>query len=307
MRIFFAGTPATALPSLQALADQVDVVGVLTRAPAPVGRHHTLTPSAVQEWAEEHHIPVYTPRTLHEESVQSLLTSVKPDAVAVVAYGLMIPSELLSVPTFGWINLHFSLLPRWRGAAPVQAALASGDTVTGVTTFRIDEGLDTGAVLLQEQVDIPADADAGTLLRDLSERGADVLVRTLRMLEAGHMTPTPQEGTPTYAHKVTSKDARIDFSRPATDVVNHIRSMTPTPGAWAMYGATRVKLAHAVYGTFSGDATPDPGALVGDGRHVWIGTATDPIEILTVAPAGKKWMAASDWMRGQRHTMERFQ
>lgn len=294
MRLVFAGTPAPALPSLQALLDSPhEVVAVVTRPDAPAGRGRTLRPSPVRELAESAGLEVLTPRTPREPEFQERLRALAPDCCPVVAYGALVPRAVLDVPVHGWVNLHFSLLPAWRGAAPVQHALLAGDEVTGATTFVLEEGLDTGPVLgvLTEQVR-PTDT-SGDLLDRLSVAGAGLLVASMDGLEAGHLraVPQPAEGV-SLAPKVTVDDARVDWSAPALRVDRVVRACTPAPGAWTTLRGRRVKLG-PVRVT---DAALAPGELSGD----LVGTGTTAVRLGTVRPEGKGEMAAADWLRGLR-------
>ncbi len=302
MRIIFAGTPETAIPSLLRLADDHEIIAVLTRAPAPVGRKQTLTKSPVHVAAEQMGIEVLTPRSLRDPDIQAVIEDLAPDAVAVVAYGLIIPPELLDVPTHGWINLHYSLLPRWRGAAPAQHAIAAGDQVTGTATFLIEEGLDTGPVFDVQEHSI-GNRTAGELLSALSESGADQLARTLRDLETGSAQATPQSGETTHAPQLSSKDSKIDWSLPAARIDAMIRGYTPEPGPWTMLDSVRVKVGPVVVTEETG---LEPGEIRG-GKRALVGTGTTAVELTDVAPAGKRHMRATDWVRGIKEESPRFE
>ncbi|MDP9800026.1 methionyl-tRNA formyltransferase [Arcanobacterium wilhelmae] len=295
MRIIFAGTPETSVPALRLLAERHEVVAVLTRAPAPVGRKRVLTPSPVQVVAEELGVPVLSPSTLKDPQVQAQIAAYVPEAVAVVAYGLIIPQALLDVPVHGWINLHFSALPRWRGAAPVQYSIISGDPQIATATFRIEAGLDTGDVFSIETFPRDPSMTAGEALNMLAVSGAEHLARTLDELAAGTAVASPQEGEVTHAPQLTSANAHVNFARPATEVVNLILGTTPAPGAWATVGGTRVKLG-PVLAIESTSLAPGEVALVG--KKALAGTGTTDVELTQVAPAGKKHMPAADWLRG---------
>jgi len=293
VRIIFAGTPETAVPSLSRLiAAEHDVVAVLTRAPAPVGRKRTLRPSAVHEAATALGIPVLTPRSLRDADIGSTIRQLAPEAVAVVAYGLLVPADLLSVPRKGWINLHFSLLPEWRGAAPVQYAVAAGQETTGASTFLLEEGLDTGPVFKTLTETIRPDDTSGTLLDRLAESGANLLVETFAALEDGSAIATPQHGEPSYAPTLGSADARVDWKQSAQQVENMIRGYTPAPGPWTMLGDLRIKLGPVI--PVPGTTDLGPGQL----RDDLVGTGSHAVRLGTVAPAGKRAMAATDWLRG---------
>jgi len=312
MRVLFAGTPAVAVPSLEVLlASSHDVVGVLTRPPAPVGRKRVLTPSPVHNAAEAAGLRVLTSNRPHEEVTLTQLTELAPDVVAVVAYGALIRSPALELPRHGWVNLHFSLLPAWRGAAPVQHAIMAGEEITGATTFQIEAGLDTGPVLGTMTETIRARDTSGDLLDRLAHAGAPLLVTTLDALEAGAAHPTPQstQGV-SLAPRLTSADAQVDWHLPAHVVDRRIRGCTPAPGAWTMLAGSRFKLGPV---RPQPDSEPFPGTEVlpvaaplapGEvravGASVLVGTGTHPVLLDRVAPPGKGWMAAADWARGAR-------
>lgn len=308
MRVLFAGTPAVALPALQALVDsEHDVVGVLTRPPAPAGRRRRLTPSPVHQAADDHGIPVITGDRPHEEQVLARITDLRPEVAAVVAYGALLREPALSALPHGWINLHFSLLPAWRGAAPVQHALRAGDTGTGVSTFQIEAGLDTGPVFATEPHPIRPWHTAGDLLNELAGIGAEVLVRTLDGVAVGTATAVPQANAGiTYAPRWSAADALIDWTAPAPAVDRLIRATTPAPGAWTQYEGRRVKIAPVRPSTEpaapepSGKSPKGPGHLVPTSEGVLVGTGTTPVLLGQVAPAGKGWMDAADWARGAR-------
>lgn len=271
-----------------------EVLAVLTRAPAPVGRKRVLTKSAVHERAEELGLPVLTPASLRDAEVHAEIAAYEPEAIAVVAYGMLVPPELLDVPVHGWLNLHFSLLPRWRGAAPVQYAIAAGDSTTGTAVFQIEEGLDTGPVFDVEEREMSAADTAESLLDELAVSGARQLSEVLARIERGEGESRPQEGEPTFAPRLTSKDARIDWSEPAEVVSAKTRGWWPAPGAWTSVGTTRVKLGPVA-------VTDVEGLAVGEiraGATVLVGTGTTAVELDRVGPAGKAWMNAADWARG---------
>lgn len=291
MRIIFAGTPSTALPSLERLHRDHEVIGVFTRPPAPVGRKRVLTPSPVETWAREHGLPVHTPTKLSDEYVA---TVAEADAVAVVAYGLLVPPELLDLPRYGWINLHYSLLPAYRGAAPVQAAIAAGEQVTGVSVFQIEEGLDTGPVFATAETEIGARETAGELLDRLSDIGAELLSDTLIRVGRG-LEATPQAGEASYAPRLRSQDTRLDFRLSAVELDRVIRAYTPIPGAWCEWDGQRVKIGPA---TVVPDG-PKPGR-VSVAEDPIVGTGDGALALERIAPPGKGWMNAKDWARGVR-------
>jgi methionyl-tRNA formyltransferase len=291
------------VPSLERLlASGHDVVAVVTRPDARAGRGRSLRASPVRARADEAGIEVLTPTHPRDEPFQERLAELAPDCVPVVAYGALVPRSLLDVPRHGWVNLHFSLLPAWRGAAPVQHALLHGDEVTGATTFRLEEGLDTGPVfgVLTERIR-PTDT-SGDLLGRLAVAGAELLVATLDGLESGAVqaVPQPTEGV-SLAPKLTPDDARVDWTAPAVRVDRLVRACAPAPGAWTTLRDRRVKLGPVTVA----DAAPMlPGALTPDGL---VGTATAPVRLGEVRPEGKGAMPAADWLRGLRlETDERF-
>jgi methionyl-tRNA formyltransferase len=307
LRILFAGTPATALPSLDALlASPHEVIAVLTRPDAPAGRGRHETRSSVALRAAELGIETLQPRRPSEPEFGARLAELAPDAAAIVAYGALIPQSALEIPTHGWINLHFSLLPAWRGAAPVQHAILHGDEITGATTFVLEAGLDTGPVLGVLTEAIRRDDTSGTLLERLSQAGAGLLVNTLDGLEAGLLEAVPQPGEGiSLAPKITSDDARVDWSAPARHVDRLIRACSPAPGAWTTLRDRRVKLGSVRVPESVDPATGPtlaPGEIAASGPVAFVGTATTPLLLGAVQPEGKAPMPASDWLRGVRLT-----
>ncbi|STZ43370.1 methionyl-tRNA formyltransferase [Mycolicibacterium gilvum] len=302
MRLVFAGTPEPALPSLQRLIDSArhDVIAVLTRPDAAAGRRGRPSPSPVAELAAAHGIPVLKPPRPNSEEFVAELAALAPDCCAVVAYGALLREELLTVPAHGWVNLHFSVLPAWRGAAPVQAALAAGDEVTGATTFQIELSLDSGPVYGVVTETIRPTDTAGDLLGRLAESGAGLLEATMDGIEDGTLTavPQPAEGV-SIAPKVSVDDARIRWELPAHVVDRRIRSVTPNPGAWTMAGELRIKVGPVTVPE-DGPKDLEPGEIRVGKKHVHVGTATDAVLLGTVQPPGKKSMNAADWARGAR-------
>lgn len=295
MRLVFAGTPEPAAVALERLlASEHEVVAVLTRPDARKGRGRTLHPSPVKAVALEHGIEVLTPEKLDDDTA-ARLRDIAPDAIPVVAYGNLIPAGMLDIPTHGWVNLHFSLLPQWRGAAPVQAAIREGDASTGATTFRINEGLDTGDILDTLTDTISDDDTAGVLLERLAYSGADLLVRTMDGLESGTLTPKAQPEEGTYAPKILAADARVDWAADSTVIDRAIRAHTPAPGAWTMRGEERFKLGPVT----SVDSTElAPGQVAFGKNEVRVGTGTRDVVLSTIQAPGKKMMNAADWARG---------
>lgn len=295
----FAGTPEPAIPSLRRLLDSPrhEVIAVLTRPDAAAGRRGKPAPSPVARFALEHGIPVLRPAKPNSPEFVAELTELAPDCCAVVAYGALLSEELLAVPPHGWINLHFSVLPAWRGAAPVQHAILHGDEITGACTFQIEEDLDTGPVYGVLTEPIRPDDTAGTLLDRLARAGARLLVDTMDGIEQGVLEPRPQpaEGV-SYAAKITSADARVDWTAPAMRVDRLIRACTPAPGAWTTFRGERLKLGPVRLAADGGDLPP--GGIRATKREVLVGTATHPVALGEVQPQGKRRMPAADWMRG---------
>ncbi|HXR44671.1 MAG TPA: methionyl-tRNA formyltransferase [Pseudolysinimonas sp.] len=297
MRILFAGSPAAAVPSLQALiAGPHDVVAVVTREDAPLGRRRVLTPTPVAAAAEQAGIRVIRANRLGP--VTDELLALGADLGVVVAYGGLIREPLLSAPRLGWINLHFSLLPRWRGAAPVQRAIIAGDTETGAAVFRLVAELDAGPVLGELRRPIGRHETAGHLLDALSVSGAVLLGRVVDELAAGAAHPVEQEGEVTLAPKLTLEDGRVDWSQTAAAIDARIRGVTPEPGAFTELGDERIKLLEA--GIARDSPRREPGRIASHAGRVLVGTADDPIQLTTVQPAGRRAMAAADWWRGRQ-------
>ncbi len=296
MKIVFAGTPQAAVPSLALLADSPhDLVAVVTRADAPLGRKRTLTPSPVGQAAADRGLRLLKTNRL-DDAATAEISNLAPDLGVIVAYGGLVREPLLSVPRLGWINLHFSLLPRWRGAAPVQRALIAGDTRTGAAVFQLVPELDAGAVFAQQSEPIGRHATAGTLLTGLSESGATLLLGVIDDLAAGRATALAQSGEVTLAPKLTLDDARIDWSAPAETVYNRVRGVTPEPGAFTTVNDGRLKLLDVAP---THGALPQPAGSIREiDKKVLIGTGTEPLELVTVQPAGKTAMKAADWWRG---------
>ncbi|MEV0083324.1 methionyl-tRNA formyltransferase [Saccharopolyspora sp. NPDC003752] len=299
MRVVFAGTPAPAVPALQALLDsgRHEVAAVITRPDAPAGRGRKLLRSPVGALADEHGIEVLTPARASEPDFLERLAELAPDCCPVVAYGALLREKALAIPKFGWVNLHFSLLPAWRGAAPVQAAIRHGDEITGASTFRLVRELDAGPVYGVVTEEVRATDTAGELLDRLAVSGAGLLAATLDGIEDGTLRAEEQPGDGiSYAPKVTVEDAKVDFAAPATAVDRLIRSVTPDPGAWALLRDERFKLGPV---SVVEDELP-PGEIRVERRRVLVGTGTSAVALGEVQAAGKKRMAATDWARGTR-------
>jgi methionyl-tRNA formyltransferase len=298
LRIVFAGSPAAAVPSLRALAaTDHEILAVITREDAPLGRKRVLTPTPVADAAEQHGIPVLKANRI--APLEARIAALRPDLGVIVAYGGLIREPLLSTPRLGWINLHFSLLPRWRGAAPVQRALIAGDTMTGAAVFQLVAELDAGPVLASLDYAIGRNQTAGHLLDVLADRGAGLLTRVVADLDAGTAHPVAQIGDVTLAPKLELDDGRLDWTRPAAELDARIRGTTPEPGAFALLdaGAERLKVLDAAIAHDAAALTPGEFDL--RAGQLLVGTATDPLHLVTVQPAGKRPMAAADWWRGR--------
>ncbi len=304
MRIVFAGTPEVALPSLDAIAgSRHELVAVVTRPEAPSGRGRRLTPSPVAERAAELGVPVLTPEHPREEGFQAELRALEPDCCPVVAYGALVPQAALDIPRLGWVNLHFSCLPAWRGAAPVQRAIWAGDEVTGATTFRLVRELDAGPTYGVLTEAIRPDDTAGDLLARLAEGGAELLLATLDGLEDGVLDARaqPEDGL-SFAPKITVEDARVDWRLPAVGLDRQIRACTPAPGAWTTHDGERLKLGPV--GMLSEAPALAPGQVVAGKHEVLVGTGTHPVQLGEVQAIGKRAMRAADWARGVRLSPE---
>lgn len=303
MRLVFAGTPAVALPSLEALlASGHDLVAVVTRPDAARGRSGRLVPSDVAAWATDHGIPVLKPRTPNDDAFVEALAALAPDACPVVAYGALLPQRVLDIPRLGWINLHFSLLPRWRGAAPVQRAIMAGDDVTGATTFRIVHELDAGPIFGATIHPLDGTETAGEVLDSLAADGAQLLVETIDALESTEPGEQDAAGV-TLAPKVAVADARLDWSRDAEALDRLVRGCSPEPMAWTTMADERLLVSYARPTSEPGLA---PGELRVEKRRVLVGTGAGALELVRVQPAGRKLMGASDWGRGLRADSRRL-
>jgi len=302
VRLVFAGTPAAALPSLDAvLASRHEVVAVITRPEAPAGRGRALTASPVAARAAAAGVEVLAPPTPRDAAFLDRLRALGPDCCPVVAYGALVPPVALVVPRQGWVNLHFSLLPSWRGAAPVQRAVLAGDDVTGATTFRLEEGLDTGPVYGTVAEAVRPRDTAGDLLERLATSGATLLVATLDGIAVGELEPQPQaaDGV-SYAPKLSADEARVDWSTPALRVDRLVRACTPAPGAWTSLRAARVRLGPLVVPAGEPPLDLAPGEVAAGRSQVWVGTGSEPVRLGEVTPQGRRAMPAADWARGLR-------
>ncbi|MEZ5211526.1 methionyl-tRNA formyltransferase [Gordonia sp. (in: high G+C Gram-positive bacteria)] len=314
MRVVFAGTPHPAVPTLRELIDSDDhrVAGVITRPDTVAGRGRKAVRSPIGELADEHAIEVITPRRMSDPEVAEALARWNADLGVVVAYGGLIPAEVLTALPYGWVNLHFSLLPAWRGAAPVQAAIAAGDEVTGASVFALEAGLDTGPVFGQFTERIRSTDTAGDLLDRLAEAGAAFTRDVVDGIAADQLSPVAQPGDGvSYAPKITVDDAQVRWDLPSHVVDRAIRAHTPAPGAWTRLGDARIKLGPV---TVVDDAEPPagitapkdlaPGAISAGKKAVHVGTASGAVRLGWVQPPGKKAQPAADWARGARLTGE---
>jgi methionyl-tRNA formyltransferase len=300
MRLVFAGTPGVAVPALDAIAaSHHELLAVVTRPDAPAGRGRHLVRSPVGAWADAHGVEVLTPVRPREPEFQERLKELAPDCVPVVAYGALVPPSALAIPRYGWVNLHFSLLPAWRGAAPVQHAVLHGDEVTGAAVFELEAGLDTGPVYGSLTEPIRPTDTAGDLLGRLADSGARLLVQVLDGIEAGTLTavPQPADGV-SMAPKITVEDAEVRWTEPAFAVDRRIRACTPAPGAWSTFRGERIKLG-PVHLT-GGAANLGPGEILVGRNGVLVGTGTGAVALGEVRAAGKKAMPADAWARGVR-------
>jgi methionyl-tRNA formyltransferase len=296
MRLVFAGTPAPALPTMRTLeTSRHEIVAVVTRADAPIGRKRILTPSAVAQGAAELRLRILKANRL-DDDVTSAIRSLQPDLGVIVAYGGLVREPLLSLPRLGWINLHFSLLPSWRGAAPVQRAIMAGDRISGASVFQLVAALDAGAVFGTTERAIGADETAGDVLIALAREGATLTERIVDELDRGIARAVPQVGQVTIAPKLSIDDAHLEPAQPAVEVYNRFRAVTPEPGAFVFVHDTRLAIKRARQAP---ERQQLAGEIVGEQSRVFLGTATHAIELLEVQPAGKRPMPAADWWRGQ--------
>lgn len=296
LNVVFMGTPDFAVPSLaEILSNGHNVVRVYTQPPRKSGRGQKLTKSPVHQFAEIMGLPVATPESFRKPAVIDDLEALNADVACVVAYGQILPQRALDAPTYGCLNLHASLLPRWRGAAPVQRAIMAGDKQTAAQIMQMAKGLDTGDIVLSETVDIRMTDTAASLFERLAQVGAGLWPRALGALERGALTPTPQSGEPTYAHKIDKSEARIDWTRPASELDCHIRGLSPFPGAWCEIGGRRIKVHKAKPETIEGG---NAGDVLDDALLIACGSGA--LRLTQVQPAGKPAMSAEDFLRGTK-------
>jgi methionyl-tRNA formyltransferase len=297
MRIIFFGTPSFAIPALNALLHAgEEVIAVVTQPDKRKGRDRLLSPPPVKEVAVEKGIQVRQPINFRDTSFLDELNSLQPDLIVVVAYGKILPLRILGLPVHGCINIHASLLPKYRGAAPIQWAIIKGEKKTGVTTMLMDEGLDTGDILLQEELDISPDDTADTLGKRLSETGASLLIKTMEKLKDGSLRPLPQAGTPSFAPLLKKEDGRINYRSAAEDIRNMVRGMYPWPCAYCYLNGERIKITRVSVLEGSGL----PGRIEKAGDELIVGTSAGLLSIIELQPEGKRAMTARDFLGGRR-------
>jgi len=297
MRIVFFGTPSFAVPSLDALVRAGhEVAAVVTQPDKRKGRSHALSPPPVKEMALDRGMKVMQPTKIRDPLFIGALKDILPELIAVVAYGKIIPIDILHIPRRGCVNVHASLLPKYRGAAPIPWAIIRGEEKTGITTMLMDEGLDTGDILLQDEIHIESDDTAETLSKKLAETGASLLIETLKKLENGSLRPTPQTGAPSYAPPLKKQDGRIDWNSEAEDIYNFVRGMYPWPCAYCHLANERIRITRVRVVKGSGIAGRVENAV----GQLLIGTGKELISIIELQPEGKKLMTAQDFLRGRR-------
>jgi methionyl-tRNA formyltransferase len=297
MRIVFFGTPSFAVPSLDALLQAGhEVTGVVTQPDKRKGRGRILSPPPVKELAAGRGLKVMQPERIRDSSFIGALEDINPELIVVVAYGKILPPDILTLPRRGCINVHASLLPKYRGAAPIPWAIIRGEKKTGITTMLMDEGLDTGDILLQGEIDIHRDDTAETLTKKLAEAGASLLIKTLREMEVGSLRPVPQTGIPSYAPPLKKEDGRIDWSGTAEDIYNFVRGMYPWPCAYCYLKNERIKITRVKVLKGPGIA----GRVEEAGGQLIVGTGKELISVIELQPEGKKLMTAQDFLRGRR-------
>ncbi|QDE34881.1 methionyl-tRNA formyltransferase [Microbacterium foliorum] len=299
MRLVFAGTPSAAVPTLRRLAAEHDIAAVVTRPDAPLGRKRVLTPSPVAQAAADLGLPIIKAARLDDEATAAI-AALQPELGVIVAYGGLVREPLLSTPVKGWINLHFSLLPQWRGAAPVQRALIAGDAQLGASVFQLVPALDAGDVFATRVVDVAAGATADAALETLAIDGAQLTSEVVEAIADGTAHAVPQRGEPSLAPKLTLDDGLLDWSQPLAQVFARFRGVTPEPGAHTTVDGLRVKILEAA--PSSEDAALEPGEIGATKTALLIGTGSTPLSVTRVQPAGKGAMNAVDWWRGQRDT-----
>ena len=292
MRICIAATPSVAIPTLEALvASGHQIVSVITRPDAPAGRGRDLKSSAVSDWARSKGVELHKPESIDE--ISTLVSQC--DLVVTIGFGVLLPETTLKIPKHGFINLHFSLLPRWRGAAPVQRALEAGDSITGVTVFQLDAGMDTGPIYTSLPFDIEPSVDTSELLSDLASLGVQAVLDAISQIENGEQPKVQSGDGATRANKLSTDEAQIDWSKDSLVIVNKIRAFYPNPGAWSTFRAMKIKIESAKVS----ELILKPGVIALQGRSVVVGTGNGAIELVKVKAAGKSAMSAQDWANGQ--------
>lgn len=298
LRVIFAGTPEFAIPSLQTLLNMpdIEVVAVYSQPDRKAGRGRKLLPTPIKSVALEHNIPVQTPLNFKDEADRQILANYKADLMVVAAYGLLLPQAVLDTPTYGCINVHASLLPRWRGAAPIQAAILAGDAETGVGIMRMEKGLDTGGIYCEKRIKITKDMDAGFLTSALASLGAMALQEAIQQA-LYKMTATPQASVGiTYAHKIAKSDAAIDWTQPAENIQKHVNAYWPWPGAYTFFANKRLKIAKANATTLSATQTPGMVEKI-DETGIFIATSNTLLQIISCQPEGKTLAPATQWQQ----------
>jgi methionyl-tRNA formyltransferase len=292
VRICIAATPSVALPTLDALmASGHQIISVITRPDAPAGRGREMKSSAVSDWATSNGVDLHKPESVSE--ISALVSQC--DLVITIGFGLLLPEAVLNIPKYGFINLHFSLLPRWRGAAPVQRALEAGDTTTGVTVFKLDAGMDTGPIYTSLPFEISPTVNTPELLNGLALLGVKAVLDAISLIESGEKPQVQSSEGATRANKLTSEEAQIDWSQNSLAIVNKIRAFFPNPGAWSTFREVKVKINSAIVS----ETILKVGEIALAGKTVLVGTGSGAIELLTVKAAGKSAMSAPDWANGQ--------
>lgn len=297
MRIIFFGTPAFAIPSLVALLQsEEEVIAVVTQPDKKKGRGRVSSPSPVKELAVDRGIKILQPVNIKDPLFLNELSKIMPEIIVVVAYGKILPAQILRLPSHGCINVHASLLPKYRGAAPIQWAIINGEKKTGITTMLMDEGLDTGNILLQEETEISSDDNAETLGNKLAEIGASLLIRTIKGIRSGYIKPIPQKGTPGYAPPLKKEDGRLNWSKTATEIFNFVRGMYPWPCAYCYLNKERIKITRVKMLEGSGI----PRRVEKTGEELIVGTGEGLISIIELQPEGKIPMSAKAFLQGRR-------
>ena len=299
-RIIFMGSPEFALPTLEMLAKQYDVVGVYTQPDRPAGRGQQLTPPAVKQWATEKELPVFQPRTLRDQAVQGQLAELSPEVVVVAAFGLILPKFVIELPPRGCINVHASLLPKYRGAAPIHAAILNDDARTGITLMRMDEGLDTGPLIEQASLAIEPDETFGTLTTELADLGGRMLDKMLPRWLAGDIMPQAQDHSQaTLAPKLNKADERLDWTRSAIELDRRVRALSPKPGTFTTWNGKLVRVISAQVAGHAPGAPGAPGLVVKDGKDIGVIVGDGILRLVEIQPEGKRVMNTADFARGQ--------